>query len=250
MRLTPLYGTALAPAPLSITSRCMVHWWAPDLSTHAPRTGHVGLFTRGATGTFVDQRSVSMTAVHAEPRWERRDGRMGLLMTAADRLRFGSATGGLGVRAIAQAGLLEIMESGARTTANATLFYLGNDAISGARLYLDTSGTYYRITFHNGTTSVTATLTAGQPMPGDTVLLRWQLYDDRSVQLWQSINGAAETATNRTSGIAAPSASAFGATTYARLNSRGSASNGGAGWYRLLKLMSGLPDYTTLLTQR
>lgn len=68
---------------------------------------------------------------------------------------------------------------------------VGGDG-SSPRLYLDSTGTTYRITHENGTGSVTASAT-GPPAFGADVELRAVLRTDGSVLLGQSINGAAET---------------------------------------------------------
>lgn len=133
-------------------------------------------------------------------------------------------------------GRLVFIELGARTTANATLFAIsGDDPTTGVRLYLDTSGTYYRLTYHNGTTSVTATLTSGQPTSGQEVAL-WWTWTASGLTLKQSINGAA--ATTATSGaLALPAAWATGAAI--RINRRGLTQNPAIASYASLLLAPG-----------
>ena len=65
------------------------------------------------------------------------------------------------------------------TTANAGLVYLGNDGQTGARLILDSSGTNYRATIHNGTTSQSVSLATATPTTGQ--MARLLLQDRKSV---------------------------------------------------------------------
>jgi len=125
-------------------------------------------------------------------------------------------------------GRITFVELGARTAVNSTLFAISaNDPTAGVQLYVDTSGTFYRITYHNGTTSVTATLTAGQPTSGQNVALWWS-WSAAGLTLKQSINGGA--ATTATSGaLALPSA--WSAGTMLRLNRRGLTQNAAIGSY-------------------
>lgn len=251
MSLWPMYGTDLPAAPLELRSRCLVHWRAHDLSLNADLTGLAGVLTRAATGTAVDSAGTSYTAVNAQPRWEWRDldsdsvrEAVGLLMGTGDRVVFSQGGAALALRPMAMSGLLEFVETGGAAIGSSALQYLGNDGVTGARLVIDSTGTFYRLRHHNGTTEVTVTL-AVAPTSGQRVRLRWQLYSDGSVQLWQSINGAAETATVRSS--ANTLAASWGAgSAFLRLNSLGSGT-ATTGWYRLLKMVAGLPDLAMLL---
>ena len=59
---------------------------------------------------------------------------------------------------------------------------------TGARLYIQTGTTGYKLFHHNGTTSVSCEL-PGFPALGQLVRLRWNLYSDGSVRLFQSLDG-------------------------------------------------------------
>jgi len=247
----PLFGSPQLGAPLEVVSRCLFHvdfaepeWTADGLLI--ARSGHLGSFSRGASlASVADSLGTTYAAANSQPAWEARDldgdtirEAFGLRMGADDRLPFDDPP-----PPQALSGLLEFVETGARTTANATLFAITNDAVSGARLWLDTSGTYYRINWSDGATTRTATLTVGQPTSGQRVRLRWTLSATGVVTLWQSINGAAET-TATAAPLMLPTAWASGARV--RLNSRGDTENPAQGWYRRLKLADVALDVATL----
>lgn len=133
-------------------------------------------------------------------------------------------------------GELLFVEQGARTTANATLFAVaGSDPTTGARLYLDTSGTYYGFTAHNGTTTATARLTSGQPTTGDVVrlLFEWQA---TGLTVRQSINGGAET-TATAGAVSLPTTVSTGLRT--RIGRRGATANPAALTFLRLLIVPG-----------
>jgi hypothetical protein len=230
-------------------SDCLWSWDAALASLDSDQ-GTPGAFLRAATLASVsDGVGATYTAPHSLPAWEMRDldadsvrEAMGLRMGTADFLNWGVAPAPQ-----AMTGLLDFVETGARTTANATLFAITNDAVSGARLWLDTSGDYYRISWTDGTTTRTATLTAGQPTSGQRVRLRWTLGGDGALVLRQSINDAPET-TATAAALTLPAAWATGAVV--RLNSRGDTENPAQGWYRRAKLVAGVVDLALLETVR
>lgn len=251
MALWPAYGTDLPAAPLELRSRCLAHWRAHDLTLHAELTGLTGVLTRAATGTATDSDGTSYTAVHAQPRWDWRDldgdsdrESVGLLMGTSDRLVWSDHGNPLALVPKAMAFALEFVETGGVSVASSALLYLGNDGVTGARLFVDAASGVYRLRHHNGSTEVVVAL-ATAPTTGQQVRLRGQLYADGSVQLWQQINGGVETATARSA--ANTRAASWGAgNAYLRLNSLGSGAATTA-WYESLKLAAGLPDLATLL---
>lgn len=251
MALWPLYGTDLPAAPLELRSRCLAHWRAHDLTLHAALTGLTGVLTRAATGTATDSTGTTYTAVHAQPRWDWRDldadsvrEAVGLLMGTGDRLVWSNAGAPLALLPKAMAFALEFVETGGVSVGSSALLYLGNDGVTGARLFVDASGGVYRLRHHNGSAEVIAALPAA-PTTNQQVRLRGQVYADGSVQMWQQINGGVETATARTSANAL-AASWGGGNAMLRLNSLGSGTATTA-WYESLKLVAGLPDLATLL---
>lgn len=244
--LIPTIPAAADPGDLQLASRCIAHWRADDCSVNLV-SGQLGTFARGATATLVDSLGVSFTAPNAMPRWEPRDWKatgtrthMGLLMGTADRLHFAADW-----RPRSVAFWIEFIEAGGVAITGGGVLSVTNDAASGAYLIVDSSGTYYRVRHSNGTNPEVVQTLAAAPTSGQRVVLRGQLYADGSVQLWQSINEAAETNTARSTAPAVGLASAWPATPRLRLNAVGTG-NGGSNWYRRAKLVPGLPDYTTL----
>jgi hypothetical protein len=236
---------ALRDATPRLLSACLFHWDGAETDV-ASLCGRAGTFTRAATLAGVtDGAGATYTAPHSLPAWEMRDLDADSVREAAG-LRAGTAdfvSWPDPPAPQAMAGLLELVETGARTTANSTLFALANDAVTGARLWLDTSGTFYRLNYNDGSTTRTATLTSGQPTAGQRVRFRWTLSAAGAIQLWQSINGAAETTATATA-LALPAAWAAGARL--RLNSRGATANPAQGWYRRAKLVAGAPAVAVL----
>ena len=94
-------------------------------------------------------------------------------------------------------------------------------------LVIFSSSTEYQVQHNQGVT-VTCSLTGTAPTSGQRVQLRWWLYSDGSVQLWQSINLAAETTAARTAANAL--AAAWSATAKYNFNSY----NGATGAIRLI----------------
>lgn len=258
MQLISDFGAMLSPAPHELSSRCIWHWRARDLSVDAPLTGHRGTFTRGATLAFVDSNGVSMTAHNAEPAWQPMDldgdsvrDTMCVLCGSSDRWRFESVAGGIGFPPQATSGYIDFVENGGRVaSAGATLFAICNDAVSGGRFWIDTTGTgsgFYRANYHNGTTSVSSTIALGQPSSGQRVRLSWYQLATGQLRLSQRIGSAAPTDGSESGPI---SLLAWGAGAVIRLNSRGDTENPSTAIYREAALVSGLLDFDTLIALR
>lgn len=221
---------------LTRISRCLVHWDARD-AVLATIQGHAATLTRAATGTATDANGTSYTAAQHAPRWEARDigsgGRDALgLRLAADDLTWAVAPA---PRAMTL--YVAFVEAGTRTGGDG-LVYLGNDGQTGARLILDSSGSNYRVTYHDGSTSRTATLATGTPATDAFAELRAELRADGSVRLGLSVNGGAETVTAASSTLAL--ASAWGSGAVLRANRVGSGGAQGSTWLRSLKLAAGV----------
>lgn len=250
----PTYGVPLSAVALEAQTRDLFHLdfrnaeVDPDAGTIATPSGHVGTFARAATLASVQDASTagSYTALDGQLAWEQRDWdndgvreAFGLRMGTSDRLTFPC-----NLRSgIAIAGLLELIETGARTSAASCLWSLREDAASGAGLWLDTSGTYYRFNYRDGATTRTATLTSGQPVSGDRVQFTWELTSAGVLTFYQAINGAAATSASAAA-LALPSAWASPAKI--RLNANGTG-NAGSGWYRRCRLVAGALNATTIL---
>jgi hypothetical protein len=251
----PPFGSPLSAAALEVVSRCGFFLDVAAMEETSDgllraESGHLGVFSRGATlAGVLDNNAVSYTAVDAQVAYESRldaSGAMraGIRMGPSDRLVFADPP------PISElSGYLEMVETGARVgTAGATLFAICNDAVSGARLWLDTSGTYYRINWSDGTITRTATLTVGQPTSGQRVRLRWTLSATGVVTLWQSINDAAETTATA---AALALTTAWGSEARVRLNARGDTENPAAGaCFHVVKIVNGTPPLATLLAIR
>lgn len=232
-----------APA---LTSTARFAWLARLASLDA-LTGQTGTFTRAATGTAVDSTGTTYTAVHSMPRWESRDWN-GTGTRDTLGLRMGSDDLAWTYNGLPETGslLVDFSEAGTIGTAGAGLVYLGNDAVSGARLTLASNGTNYAATIHNGTTSATATASVVTPTSGQSVRAVVQLEDDATnwrVRLWLDVLGTAgEETTAWTSTITR--AATWGATTKIRANRVGSAGTQGSTWVRRIGWHAGLftPD--------
>lgn len=196
----------------------------PSTGLFVARSGHRFSWSRG-TSTLAGVNAVggTYTAPATLPAYESANSQLGVALGVNDILRGNAVVGHLPQDL---SGELLFVERGARVgTAGDTLFAIaGDDPTTGVRLFIDTTGTasgFYRITSHNGSTSVTATLASGQPTAGQLVRLRW-LWSASGLTLRQSINGGAFT--SATSGaLALPSAWATGART--RIGRRGLTQN-------------------------
>lgn len=240
----PVLPPEFDAAELEIASRCIFHFRGDDQSL-TPLTGQVPTFSRAATATTTDSKGTNFTAAQHMAAWQARDWdrdsiieQMGLLLGTSDRLSYPMDS-----RPLAFAWWHEFIQVGAMPSAGVALWSITNDAVSGARLVVDSSGTFWRVTHHNGSAAVTVTLAAA-PASGDSVIHWGYAYADGSVQMWQTINFAAATNTARSS------ANAFAAqwgsgTARLRIGASGTG-NYGAQYLKRLRLPPGLPDYPTL----
>lgn len=239
---TPIAPLGLPPAsaraPLERASRCLFHWRRTDLSLDA-LTGHAGTLTRTTAGSATDQAGTALTVPHSLPRWDARDTdadsvreTVGLLLGTADAL-----TWPWGGRPRALTAYVELVEAGTRTTSGAGLLYLGNDAATGARFYLDSTGTNYRAVYHDGSSSVTSTLATGTPASGARAELRATLAANGAVQLGLAVGGGAEAVATASSGLAL--AAAWGTGVRLRANNVGSGGTSGTVVLLTVKLAAG-----------
>lgn len=224
------------------TGRALRHplvWLAREADT-AALTGQAGTLTRATTAAPTDSFGTARTVVHSQPAWQTNTthARTGLLLGASENLAWP-----LPLIPQSMCGMIEFIENGTLGTANAGVFYLGNDGATGARLVVSSSGTQYRVLHDNGSASVTATMTGTAPTSGQLVRLRWWLYSTGSVQIWQSITDAAETGPAAT---ATNALTAAWAGTTCRLNSVGT-SNAGSNLFLGAVVMLGNQAESTLL---
>lgn len=209
--------------------------WQARRGTLDAITGQTGALTRAATGTAVDSNGTTYTAAHSMPRWEARDFAFsGTRDTLGLRLAADDLTWDANWRPETGTLLGEFSEEGTRTTANAGLLYLGNDAQSGARLLVDSTGSNYRVTFHNGTTSQSASLATGTPTTGQMFRVGVQLEDDGTNQRARLILHVVTTGVETFSAWTTPiaRATAWGTGAKLRVNRIGSAGTQGSTWVR------------------
>ena len=196
----------------------------PSSGLFVARSGHRYSWSRG-TSTLAGVNAVggTYTAPATLPAYESANSQLAVNLGVDDVVRGNAAVGWLPQEL---SGEILFVERGARIgTAGGTLLAIsGDDPTTGVRLFIDTTGTasgFYRITYHNGSTSVSATLAAGQPTAKQLVRLRW-LWSAAGLTLRQSINGGAFT--SATSGALALPA-AFAAGTRVRIGRRGLTQN-------------------------
>lgn len=241
--IPPLYDVN----DLELASQCIFHLRCADQNLTA-LTGHAATFSRAATASIVDSNNVAFTAAQHQPAWEPRDWdadgtssreEMGLLLGTSDRLTYECDW-----RPKAFAFWIEFIQVGGMPASGVPLFTITNDTPNGAQFNLQSSSAFWQVVHDNTDGSaVTATLAAA-PASGNRVILRGQAYTDGSVQLWQSINGATETFTAQT-GVNTFASTWGSGTAKIRIGGRGTAAYG-ALWLKCLKLVPGIPSYTTL----
>lgn len=254
----PPIGVPLSAVALEVQSRDLFDLDFRNASqdveagTITTPSGHVGTFGRATTLASVsDAVGTTYTALDGQMAWEMRDWdgdgereSFGLRMGTSDRLAF-PATFRWGTGC---AGLLEIIETGARSTSGATLFALQADAGSGQGFWIDASaGGYYQFNWNDGSTTRTATLTVGQPVSGDRARFTWEISSTGVITFHQSINEAAPT--SATAAALTLPTSPLSSVSY-RLNARGSSANPAQGWYRRVRVVAGMLDPVTILERR
>lgn len=177
----------------SRVSRLPFHWRG-DRAQLTALSGQAATMARAVTAAPVDYNAVARTVPRDRPAWQHEDWdgdatreTLALLLGTSDTIYWP-----VPVLPAAMTVYLEFIQVGAIPAVSTTIWYLGNSGNTGARLWIDSSGSFWRARHHNGTTEVTATLAAA-PASGNRVALRVQLASTGTIQIWQSINGAAET---------------------------------------------------------
>lgn len=99
---------------------------------------------------------------------------------------------------------VRFLERGTISNASAKVFHIGADSATGARLYIESTGTVYRAIYTDGTTTKTATLAAA-PTYGQLVELMLSITSAGVITLSQSIALAPATTATDTA-LALPSA--------------------------------------------
>lgn len=231
-----LRTTSLASSRLS---RCLFSFAADDYDLYGltARTGQTGVIVRASATTALDRNGVARDVVFHQPAIQMHDldadsiREQPALLLDADLCAWATS---IAVQACTV--YARFIEIDTVTHSADGLFYLGNDGASDARLYIDSSGSFYRLTHHNGTSAVTSTLAAA-PAAGNLVELIGTYNANGSVQLAQSINEAA--LTTAAASVAHTPAVAWGATQRVRLNSTGTGGNKGESAFIDVKIVPG-----------
>lgn len=208
---TSEFRRAIAVAP-----RASFVWRARDLSLNA-LTGQVGTLVRPNTGTSLDSYAASLTTVRDRPRWHITSGLGAIKLMSVEYLSWP-----MPLIPMAMSGLIDFIEDGS-LAAGLEIMSIANAAAGNASFRVNSSASFYRVVHNNNVSSVTSTLAAA-PTAGQRVRLRWLLLSTGSVQIFQSIDGAAET-TAAASGTLAL-ATAWAATTTLFVNGFGATNIG------------------------
>lgn len=183
-----------------------------------------GTLVRTTTQSAIDSFGTTYSCYHSQPRWYAVDldgdtvrETVGLFLVT-DYLKWA-----LRLKPVAMSGLIDFVENSA-LSGSGTIFSLTNDAADSPALWITSTSTQYRLNHHNGTTQVTSTMSGTAPTTGDRVRLRWWLYADGKIQLFQQINSAAETSASASS--ANTLGAAWAGTPDFRLNAVGTGTTG------------------------
>lgn len=212
---------------------------ARDLSLVA-RSGQEGTFTRATTGAADDSFAVARTCNYGQPRWHSRSSIATLRMgSGVTEYLTWAVPAGVGAMSF----LFDFIENGTLASAGRALWSLTNAAGGTPRLYVSESGGKYAAVHQNGAGTVSSTMTGTAPVNGDRVRLRVHLLSTGSIQIWQSINGAAET-TPGASGT--QTVNAWASTTLFILNALGTGNIGITDWIGAV-MMAGSQSQAKLL---
>lgn len=198
MTLPPLFGSTLTRR-----ARSFLHWRADRFDVNA-LTGQTGTFSRAGTASALDFAGTSATIVHSAPAWQMEDWdgdssreSVALLMGGSNRLWW-PMIGSLGSDNFTV--YVEFVERGAVGVNSAHVLFVGKNDVTGAYFQIASNTSAYYAGFYNGTSTVTSLLGAA-PSTGNRVALRATFETDGKIQLFQSINGAAETSATKSSAL-------------------------------------------------
>jgi hypothetical protein len=142
-------------------------------------------------------------------------------------------------------GYLKFIEGGTVQQANARVFGIMIGANVNPQLYVYSTGGRYTVLHHNGTGAVTSQAGAA-PALGATVELRFLLNADGSVQIGQSINGAAEVVATASAANALAAAWVASAVMHIGCLAGGAAAGTGANAFQAVKLAAGVRSLVEL----
>lgn len=226
-------ATGLPYQQTDVRSNLLLHWRAHHCSLTPISLGNGATFARAGTGSVTDSEGNSWTAVHSQPRWQVTSDEPGLLIVGTN-----SESLYWDYPALPQTMTVYIhfIERGTISIASARLFHIGDQTseTTDPRFYVDSTGSFYRVTHDNGTTVPTATLAAA-PSTGNDVEIIARLNSDGSVDIEQSISEAA--VTTATDATTATIQSAW-AGEYFHLGGVGSAVDGN-NEFRIVKVAAG-----------
>ena len=166
-------------------------WLARRLALNA-ESGQTGTYVNTSTDAATDHFGNNYTSVHSQPPWHYPSA--ATMPSVALKLKASASTVlSWPVPLIPQAmcGMIDFIENANVTVANGAIWDLSSGAGTGARIFIASTGSFYRLSYSDGTTTRTSTL-AASPANNNRVRLRWSLSSTGVAQLWQSVEGAAE----------------------------------------------------------
>jgi hypothetical protein len=152
-----------------LQSRCLLRYRGADASLDARTIGGelAGTLVRTVAADAIDARGVTYSCPAGVARYEMRTlgaiAAAGIRLGPDDALTWDTVPQAPGTCTLAA----EAVELGTRTITDGGILALSIDAGTGARLVLDSTGTHYRGLLHNGTTSVSVTLSGATPALGE-----------------------------------------------------------------------------------
>ncbi len=218
MATLPSFGVRRTSGPVG---RYPFLWLARNLLSLDALSGQVGTLTQGGSVNTTDSFGATVAVLYGQPPWSYVSGQLvtGLLLgTSTKTLKWT-----VNILPQAMCWMIDFVENGGLGTASGGVAYLGIDAATGARVYIDSTGTQYRATYTDGTTTRTCVMTGTAPTSGQRVRLRLILSATGTIQLGQSINGGAETLPAASAATTLPAT--WGGTVF-RLNAVGTANYG------------------------
>lgn len=218
---------------LEFNSNALISWASLDFTLTA-RSGQLATWTRAATRTVTDSLGNTYDVVANQAAWHYIGSVPTLYLGDDDQHGFPYER----TKCFAFTGLLEFYHL-AGIDANGGMFYIGNNANTGVRFYVQWSGTAYRAVFNNNIDAAVMSTAAVAPTAGQRVQLRFELGAGGAVQLHQSINGAAESSAAASAAPASGLPASWGADgglPHARLGGLGTGDEGEAAYVRLILL--------------
>ena len=178
----------------------VIDWQAVDV-TLAARTGQAITLTRASTADVTDTAGQTGTMRVDQPCWtyDATTGLVSLRIAPANSPRaVDIASAPFALAPTAMTIYADFLERGlAAGATTGRVWQISDSASTGPYLIVMATGTgSYQVYHNNGTTAVAKAMGTA-PVTGDRVRLRAVLYTDGSVELLQSINGAAETTSGR-----------------------------------------------------